>query len=189
MPDTDAMRDSSTHLFSTRLFLIALAFGAAALLVIVGSFHLQIPGTNIVTDPREIFVTIGAALTGPAGAVVIGILAGLGDPNPELHLYIVVMHIVGALWVGWAYKRLIHDRIRMPWMLTGWVGVVFVYYYVCVIPVVAATKYIFPDFFLRIIPDPHKDIGFKILSLFHYRRRVRIVTCATLGEAMKALEG
>jgi hypothetical protein len=29
------MRDSSTHLFSTRLFLIALAFGAAALLVIV----------------------------------------------------------------------------------------------------------------------------------------------------------
>jgi hypothetical protein len=42
---------------------------------------------------------------------------------------------------------------------------------------------------VRIIPDPQKDIGFKILSLFHYRRRVRIVTCATLGEAMKALEG
>jgi hypothetical protein len=40
-----------------------------------------------------------------------------------------------------------------------------------------------------VIPDPHKDIGFSILSLFHYRRRVRIVTCATLGEAMKALEG
>ena len=42
---------------------------------------------------------------------------------------------------------------------------------------------------VRVIPDPHKDIGFKILSLFHYRRRVRIVTCATLEEAMKALEG
>jgi hypothetical protein len=42
---------------------------------------------------------------------------------------------------------------------------------------------------VRIIPDPRKDIGLKIMSLFHYRRRVRIVTCATLEEAMKALEG
>jgi hypothetical protein len=42
---------------------------------------------------------------------------------------------------------------------------------------------------VRVIPDPHKDIGLNILSLFHYRRRVRIVTCATLGEAMIALEG
>ena len=42
---------------------------------------------------------------------------------------------------------------------------------------------------VRVIPDPHKDIGLSILSLFHYRRRVRIVTCATLEEAMKALEG
>ncbi len=42
---------------------------------------------------------------------------------------------------------------------------------------------------VRVIPDPHKDIGMNILSLFHYRRRVRIVTCATLEEAMKVLEG
>jgi anti-anti-sigma regulatory factor len=42
---------------------------------------------------------------------------------------------------------------------------------------------------VRVIPDLRKDIGLNILSLFHYRRRVRIVTCATLAEAMKALEG
>ena len=41
----------------------------------------------------------------------------------------------------------------------------------------------------RVIPDPHKDIGLNILSLFHYRRRVRIVTCATLEEAIKVLAG
>jgi hypothetical protein len=40
---------------------------------------------------------------------------------------------------------------------------------------------------VRIIPDPHKDIGLNILSLFHYRRRVRIVTCGTLEEAVEAL--
>jgi anti-anti-sigma regulatory factor len=42
---------------------------------------------------------------------------------------------------------------------------------------------------VRVIPDPHKDIGMSIMSLFHYRRRVRIVTCKTLEEAMQALEG
>ena len=40
---------------------------------------------------------------------------------------------------------------------------------------------------VRVIPDPHKDIGFNIMSLFHYRRRVRLVTCETLEEAMRTL--
>jgi anti-anti-sigma regulatory factor len=41
---------------------------------------------------------------------------------------------------------------------------------------------------VRIIPDPNKDIGMKIMSLFHYPRRVRIVTCETMGEAIRSLE-
>jgi hypothetical protein len=40
---------------------------------------------------------------------------------------------------------------------------------------------------VRVIPDPHKDIGMNILSLFHYRRRVRIVTCEGMAEAMEVL--
>jgi hypothetical protein len=40
---------------------------------------------------------------------------------------------------------------------------------------------------VRVIPDPHKDIGLNILSLFHYQRRVRIVTCKDMDEAMKAV--
>jgi hypothetical protein len=40
---------------------------------------------------------------------------------------------------------------------------------------------------VRVIPDPRKDIGLNILSLFHYRRHVRIVTCATISEAMNVL--
>ncbi len=40
---------------------------------------------------------------------------------------------------------------------------------------------------VRVIPDPHKDIGLNILSLFHYRHDVQIVTCKTLEEAMKVL--
>ena len=40
---------------------------------------------------------------------------------------------------------------------------------------------------VRIIPDPQKDIGMKILSIFHYRNRPRIVTCETLVEAGEVL--
>jgi hypothetical protein len=40
---------------------------------------------------------------------------------------------------------------------------------------------------VRIIPDPRKDIGMNIMSRFHYRPRVRIVTCDTVEEALAAL--
>ena len=40
---------------------------------------------------------------------------------------------------------------------------------------------------VRVIPDPRKDIGLKILSLFHYNRDVRFVTCQNMEEARKAL--
>jgi anti-anti-sigma regulatory factor len=40
---------------------------------------------------------------------------------------------------------------------------------------------------VRVIPDPRKDIGLNIMSLFHYRRGIQIVTCETLEEAMKVL--
>jgi len=38
---------------------------------------------------------------------------------------------------------------------------------------------------VRVIPDPHKDIGLNIMSLFHYHRRMPITTCVTIEEALK----
>jgi hypothetical protein len=39
----------------------------------------------------------------------------------------------------------------------------------------------------RVMPDPHKDIGFNILSQFHYDSKVQIYTFATLAEAIQSL--
>ncbi|HEY3760407.1 MAG TPA: hypothetical protein VGN23_01490, partial [Verrucomicrobiae bacterium] len=36
---------------------------------------------------------------------------------------------------------------------------------------------------VRVIPDPHKDIGFNILSIFHYTNRPQIITCKSMVEA------
>jgi hypothetical protein len=41
---------------------------------------------------------------------------------------------------------------------------------------------------VRVIPDPQKDIGMNILSLFHYKHRVRTVTCESMEEAARALQ-
>ncbi len=40
---------------------------------------------------------------------------------------------------------------------------------------------------VRIIAHPRQDIGMSIMSLFHYRRCVSIVTCQTKEEALSAL--
>jgi anti-anti-sigma regulatory factor len=40
---------------------------------------------------------------------------------------------------------------------------------------------------VRVIPDPHRDIGMAIMSIFHYRGEVRIMTCQSLAEAEEIL--
>lgn len=40
---------------------------------------------------------------------------------------------------------------------------------------------------VRIIPDPAKDIGMNILSLFHYHHHPRTVTCNNMAEAAERL--
>ena len=40
---------------------------------------------------------------------------------------------------------------------------------------------------VRIISHPRQDIGLSIMSLFHYRRCISIVTCETLEQALSAL--
>src|SRR5437868_14830181 len=41
---------------------------------------------------------------------------------------------------------------------------------------------------VRVIPDPHRDIGLQIMSVFHYGGDVRILTCETLAQAKEILE-
>ncbi|HXD01342.1 MAG TPA: hypothetical protein VN048_18535 [Verrucomicrobiae bacterium] len=40
---------------------------------------------------------------------------------------------------------------------------------------------------VRVVPDPTKDLGLNILSMFHYKHAIEVVTCATMEEAEKAL--
>ena len=40
---------------------------------------------------------------------------------------------------------------------------------------------------IRVIPDPHKDIGLNIMSYFHYGSKIRVTICENLADAMRRL--
>jgi hypothetical protein len=40
---------------------------------------------------------------------------------------------------------------------------------------------------VRVIPDPHKDIGFNIMSHFRYGSKIRLTNCTNLADAMRRL--
>lgn len=41
---------------------------------------------------------------------------------------------------------------------------------------------------VRLVPDPSKDVGFKLLAIFHYDEAIPTVTCETEDDAAKALQ-
>jgi len=43
------------------------------------------------------------------------------------------------------------------------------------------------DLVVRVIPDPYKDIGMNILTIFHYHHRPRVITCDSMTEGTNAL--
>ena len=111
----------------------ATVFGAAALAIVKFGLTIPMPGTGVVTDPREIFTTLGAGLTGPIGGIVIGILAGIREPG-GLVAASLLAHISGGVWMGLSYKKLVYAHLEMPVRLVGWIILVLTYYYVFVIP-------------------------------------------------------
>jgi hypothetical protein len=40
---------------------------------------------------------------------------------------------------------------------------------------------------VRVIPDPAKDIGLNILTIFHYPHHPRIINCQNLAQALRQL--
>lgn len=139
---------------SKECMVTALVFGAAALLVIWAKLFIPIPGTEAVTDPRELFVTVGAGLTGPIGGVLIGLMAGLLDPTPGWKLIVILAHAAGGAWMGFAYKKLVYERLQMPAMLLGWMGLVVAYYTAFVLPLAIWLTSLFqPALFVQIFGE------------------------------------
>lgn len=131
-------------LLSAKQVGIAAAFGGIALAIILAGLSIPIPGTIASSDPREIFTTIGASLTGPIGGIVIGLLAAIADPTVVVSL---VAHIVGGVFNGLTYKNFSwRFKDKKVVSLALWAAQVVVYYLVIMIPLITGgLMVLFPD--------------------------------------------
>jgi len=145
MPAAPSMEAERKPVLSARQIGVAAAFGGAALAVVLAGITIPIPGTPVVTDPREVFTTTGASLTGPVGGIVIGILAGIAEPG--IPLASLLAHIIGGIYSGFVYKNLSYRfRENNVTRLVLWVVQVLGYYFVVVVPLfVVGLVLFYPD--------------------------------------------
>jgi hypothetical protein len=144
-PQDERIESERKPLLTARQVGVAAAFGGAALAVVLAGITIPIPGTPVVTDPREIFTTIGASLTGPLGGIIIGILAGIAEPG--IPLASLLAHIVGGIYNGFAYKNVAwrFNQNRIAYLVL-WALQVLVYYFIVVVPLFAVGLFMFyPD--------------------------------------------
>ncbi len=140
------VESSKQPLLSARQVGVAAAFGGAALALVLLGVTIPIPGTSVVTDPREIFTTIGASLTGPVGGIVVGLLAGLAEPG--IPAASILAHVLGAVFNGLVYKNLSwRFRSNKAVSLVLWALQVVLYYVLFAVP-------LFTVGILLFYPDP-----------------------------------
>jgi hypothetical protein len=132
-------------LLSARQVGMAAAFGGAALALVLAGITIPIPGTPVVTDPRELFTTIGASLTGPIGGVVVGLLAGIAEPG--IPLASILAHVVGGVFNGFVYKNASWKfKDNKVVSLALWAAQVLGYYILVVVPLfVVGLMAFYPD--------------------------------------------
>jgi len=117
---------------SARQIAIAVLMGIVAAII---SLTVKFPiGQEMFLDPGEIFVTLGAALSGPIGGIIVGFLKGLvyaPERNVPSH---VLAGFVWGIWYLYICKLTANRKNGKLLMIALWVITIPIYYYVLLLP-------------------------------------------------------
>jgi len=123
-----------SNLINKKILTVSLMFGFSSMLIMFFKVSFYVPGTKALSDPREIFNALGSAITGPVGAVIIAFLSTLFGSDDPFYFYVLVQHLLSALWISWAYKEIAYEKFTMPSLLLCWLFLIFAYYYITYLP-------------------------------------------------------
>lgn len=118
---------------SARQFLAAVVFGTLAALVLFSGLSVPL-GHGLLAEPSEVFVTLGAAFSGPYGGLIVGLLQGVvyaPERNIPSHM------LAGFLWGAWYFiiSRWSRGEGRGRWTrATLWAVSIPAYYYLLLLP-------------------------------------------------------
>jgi PAS domain S-box-containing protein len=107
---------------------LATITGLVAHVLIQWGVRLPVAGTAFYTDPREVFMMLGASLSGPVGAAILSIFLGSASSIPEFIPYRIVAYLVSGILVAAGYRLLIQRRLPVLWMVALWMALIPVYY-------------------------------------------------------------
>lgn len=122
-----------TPRISARQLLIALGFGVMAAMVLFTGLSIPL-GHGLMAEPSEVFVTLGSALSGPFGGLVVGLLQGVvyaPERNVPSHM------LAGFIWGVWYYVLYGWSRGegRGRWTRVAlWAVSIPAYYYLLLLP-------------------------------------------------------
>lgn len=113
---------------------IAAVTGLVAFTLVFLQITVPIPGTNVITDPREVVAILGAAISGPVGAVLVGVLAGVAVSDGNA-LASIVSHVLAGLAITLTYRFLTRVLQRSTLRFSVlWAVSVAAYFYVVLMP-------------------------------------------------------
>lgn len=134
--------------------LVAVLCGGSAMLVLAARYYVDL-GLSFTMDGREIFLTLGAALTGPWGAVImnilmaIGIVIGYPENSTTGTVIDTIVHLTATILLAILYKKIIHEKVKKPFRILSWPVLVLVYYWVFLAPFAGLLYYT-----VNLVPSP-----------------------------------
>ncbi len=164
----------------------AFVFGLLAYLIVEFEIFYFVSGSRLISDPREIFVLIGSALTGPVGGLIIGVLSTLTNPVPELYTYTMLQHIIGGVLISILYRKIYSCKINLLVFIFQWILLVISYYFIFYIPLFLAA-YFFDNSLYQVITNNTYPVFHALYKIYKGFLPEFIITTVTTSLVMIAL--